>query len=81
MDCTRFGATCLAMPRPACQIWEQGGELQGTCEVPTLDPYPSDPSRLLGAGKKYMAVVTTGAQDLNGHALTNAYAWKSTTGR
>ncbi len=81
VDCTRFGATCLAMPRPACQIGEQGGELQGWCEVPTLNPYPSDHSKLLGARKKYRAVVTTGAQDLNGDTLAKAYAWKFTTGR
>lgn len=81
VDCTQFEATCLAMPKPACETWEQGGQLWGTCEVPTLDPYPSAPSKPLGAGKRYKAVVTTGAQDLNGHAMTSAYSWKFTTGR
>ncbi len=81
VDCTRFESICLAMPKPACNMWQEGGQIWGTCEVPTLDPYPSDPARLLGARKKYKAVITTGAQDINGEALAKAYAWKFATGR
>lgn len=50
-------------------------------EMARLDPYPSDPSRLLAVRKKYKAVITTGAQDLNGHALADPYAWTFKTRR
>lgn len=68
VDCTEFETTRLAMPPPACEMWREGEQLRGTCEVPALDPYPSDPERLLGARKKYKTVVTTGAPDINGEA-------------
>jgi hypothetical protein len=62
-------------------MWREHEQRWGTCEVPVLDPYPSDPSRSLGASKRYRAIITTGAQDLNGHALAKVYAWRFTTGR
>lgn len=57
-------------------------------QTATLDPYPSDPSALLPAGKKYMATVTTGAKDAAGETFdqdpTKAGAqpkvWTFTTG-
>ena len=62
------------MPEPACNMRRKREQLWGTCEVPVLDPYPSDPSRGLGTSKRNRATITTGTQDLNGHALAKAYA-------
>ena len=45
----------------------------------TLDPYPSDPERLLGAKKKYKVTVTTGAKNLAGLPLGSAKSWTFTT--
>jgi Tol biopolymer transport system component len=45
----------------------------------TLDPY-GELTALLAANRKYKAVVTTGAKDTNGIALTNDLAWTFTTG-
>ena len=51
-----------------------------SCQAATIDPYPSDPAKLLAANKKYMVVVTTGAQDKAGNALARNYSWTFTTG-
>jgi hypothetical protein len=32
----------------------------------TLDPYPADPARLLGANKKFKVIITTGAKSVVG---------------
>ena len=50
------------------------------CQAATLNPYPSDPARLLAANNKYKAVVTTGAKDKAGNALTKDYSWTFRTG-
>ena len=50
------------------------------CQATTIDPYPSDPARLLAANKKYKAVVTTGAKDKAGNALAKNHSWTFTTG-
>ncbi len=83
VDCSRFASTCEAVPQAECEVtWENGEVLRRlTCEVPTLDAYPSDPSRLLAARKKYKAVITTGVRDVNALALAKVYAWTFTTGR
>ena len=48
------------MPEPACNMWRKHEQLWGTCEVPVLDPYPSDLSRGLGTSKRNRAIITTG---------------------
>jgi hypothetical protein len=45
-----------------------------------LDPYPSDPTRLLAANKKFKATITTGAKNLAGIALESPKSWTFTTG-
>jgi hypothetical protein len=44
-----------------------------------LDPYPSDPSKLLAANTKYKAIVTKGAKDLAGNSLSQSKSWTFTT--
>ena len=46
----------------------------------TLDPYPSDPARLLAANKKFKVTITTGAKNLAGIALESPKSWTFTTG-
>ncbi len=50
------------------------------CTTATLYPYASDSSKFLAANKKYKAVITTGAQDMAGNALSSKYSWTFTTG-
>jgi hypothetical protein len=50
------------------------------CQAATLNPYPSDPAKLLATNKKYKAVVTTGVKDKAGNALAKNYSWIFTTG-
>jgi hypothetical protein len=45
-----------------------------------LDPYPSDPSRLLAANKKFKVIFTTGAKNLAGIPLESPKRWTFTTG-
>jgi hypothetical protein len=46
----------------------------------TLDPYPSDPSRLLAANKKFKVTVITGAKNLAGIPMSASKSWTFTTG-
>ena len=50
------------------------------CHTVTLDPYPSDPTRLLAANKKYKVTITTGAKNLAGLRLSSSKSWTFTTG-
>jgi hypothetical protein len=43
-----------------------------------LDPYPSDPTRLLAAGKQFKVTVTTGAENLAGIPLGSSKSWTFT---
>ena len=50
------------------------------CDIPppttaTLDPYPSDPSRVLAKDTKYRVVITTEIRDPAGNRLAQDYAW------
>ena len=51
------------------------------CHTVTLDPYPSDPTRLLAANKKYKVTFTTGVKNLAGLALSSSKSWTFTTGQ
>jgi hypothetical protein len=44
-------------------------------ETATLDPYPSDPSRLLAKDARYMAVVTSEVMDPAGDFLAEDHVW------
>ena len=46
----------------------------------TLDPYPTDTSRILAAKKKYKVTFTTGAENLAGIPLSSSKSWTFTTG-
>ena len=46
----------------------------------TLDPYPTEPSRLLAANKRYKVTVTTGATNLAGIPMLSPKSWTFTTG-
>ena len=50
----------------------------------TLDPYgatePTGTDTLLAANKKFRAVITTGAKDLEGNPTTKQFVWTFTTG-
>jgi hypothetical protein len=47
----------------------------------TLDPYPDEPTRLLGANKRYKVSVITGAKNWAGLPLENDTSWTFTTGK
>ena len=40
-----------------------------SCTTVTIDPYPSDPSRLLAANTKYKVVITPGVEYKAGNPL------------
>jgi hypothetical protein len=46
----------------------------------TLNPYPTDTSRLLAANKKFKVTFTTGAKNLAGIPLSSNKSWTFTTG-
>ena len=46
----------------------------------TLDPYPSDPNRLLAANTKFKVTVTSGATNLAGLSMSSPKSWAFTTG-
>jgi hypothetical protein len=46
-----------------------------------LDPYPTDPSRVLAANKKFKVTVTTEATNLAGLQMSSPKRWTFTTGR
>jgi subtilisin family serine protease len=46
----------------------------------TLEPYPTDPARLLAANKKFKVTVTTGAMNLAGIPMSSPESWTFTTG-
>ncbi len=50
------------------------------CRTVTLDPYPSDSSKLLVANRSHRVIITTGAKDKAGNTLTSNYSWTFTTG-
>jgi hypothetical protein len=47
----------------------------------TLDPYPTDSSRLLAANSRFKVTITTGAKNLTGLPLEIPRSWTFTTGR
>lgn len=44
-------------------------------QTASLDPYPSDPTRLLARNTKYRAVLTIGVRDRAGNPIAEDYAW------
>ena len=50
------------------------------CHTVTLDPYPTDPTRLLAANKRFKVTVTTGAKNLAGLPMSSNKSWTFTTG-
>jgi len=46
----------------------------------TLDPYPTEPSRLLVANKRFKVTITTGAKNLAGLPMSSPKSWTFTTG-
>jgi hypothetical protein len=46
----------------------------------TLDPYPTDPARLLAANKRFKVTFTTGAKNVVGISLESTKSWTFTTG-
>jgi hypothetical protein len=46
----------------------------------TLDPYPTDPSRLLAANKKFKVTVSTSAKNLADIPMSTSKSWTFTTG-
>lgn len=46
----------------------------------TLDPYPTEPSRLLAANNRFKVTVTTSAKNLAGIPLESSESWTFTTG-
>ena len=45
----------------------------------TLDPYPSDPSRILAANMRFKVTVSTGAKNLAGLSMSTSKSWTFTT--
>ena len=63
------------------RVWQRVPAAVGVDgETATLDPYPTDPSRLLAANKKFKVTFTTGAMNLAGTPMSNAKSWTFTTG-
>jgi hypothetical protein len=51
------------------------------CRRVTLDPYRSDPSKLLARHHRYRVIITTGVKDLAGNTLAKKVVWSFTTER
>jgi hypothetical protein len=55
-----------------------------TDKTATLDPYRATEltgtDTLLGANKKFRAIITTGAEDAVGNPITKQFVWTFTTG-
>jgi hypothetical protein len=57
--------------------------LSNTNKTATLDPYGATEGTtdtLLAANKKFRAIITTGAKDLEGNPMTKQFVWTFTTG-
>jgi Tol biopolymer transport system component len=67
------------------EVWQQVADTSVSCTndpctTAKVDPYPSDPSRLLAQNTKFKAVITVGAKDEAGNPLAQAYVWSFNTG-
>lgn len=49
-------------------------------DTATLDPYPTEPGRLLAANKEFKVTITTGAKNVVGLPMSRNKSWTFTTG-